>query len=163
MDRIAEGDRFEEPPLQDGQERQGVDPGGMAGQAADQGAQRILVFRAGRRDIRHGERDVVQPSQHVSGLARHEHRDDGLFAPGLVGRAAHGAPHGFRQHVNVLAALHAVLLHTEAAIEWLQRAADERDPELLFALRDPEFSRLKADARFQMLNERVNAPRVRAR
>jgi len=54
-----------------------------------------------------------------------------------------------------LAGLEALRGRTDAALGWLEQAAWERDPELVWVLRNPEFTRLRALPRFQALDARV--------
>ena len=71
---------------------------GSACGALDLGAQRAAVFgRSPRQDRERRARrgSGVRAWRHAVS-ARDEHGDDRLLAPGLVGGAAHGAPHRFR-------------------------------------------------------------------
>jgi hypothetical protein len=50
---------------------------------------------------------------------------------------------------------------TDAAIAWLQRAHQERDPDVTIIKYDPNFAPLAADLRFQQLVQRVSTPTER--
>ena len=54
-----------------------------------------------------------------------------------------------------LATLFALLDDRDAAIGWLEAAASQHDPDLPFALRDPEFVRLRDVPRFKVLERRI--------
>ena len=56
---------------------------------------------------------------------------------------------------TLLAALESVRGHADAALGWLEQAAWEHDPELVWVLRNPAFTRLRALPRFQALDARV--------
>ncbi len=47
-----------------------------------------------------------------------------------------------------VALLHALAGHGREALDWLERAAAERDPDLVYAQRDPAFDAVSTDARF---------------
>jgi DNA-binding winged helix-turn-helix (wHTH) protein/TolB-like protein/Tfp pilus assembly protein PilF len=55
-----------------------------------------------------------------------------------------------------LARVHVALGETDAAIAWLQRAYQERDPDVTIMKYDPDFAALAADGRFQQLVQRVS-------
>ncbi len=54
-----------------------------------------------------------------------------------------------------LARVHVALGETDAAIAWLQRAYQERDPDITIMGYDPDLAPLSADPRFQQLLQRV--------
>lgn len=54
-----------------------------------------------------------------------------------------------------MALVNTALGRAEAATEWLQRAAAERDPDLLYDLRDPDFDEIRSQPAFQAVEERV--------
>lgn len=54
-----------------------------------------------------------------------------------------------------LATLFALLDEREAAMDWLEASASERDPDLIYALRDPDFDRLRDWPRFTRLERRI--------
>jgi DNA-binding winged helix-turn-helix (wHTH) protein/tetratricopeptide (TPR) repeat protein len=58
------------------------------------------------------------------------------------------------------ATLYALLGDRDAALDWLETAADERDPELLYVLRDPDFARLRGAPRFTALERRIQGVRA---
>jgi tetratricopeptide (TPR) repeat protein len=60
-----------------------------------------------------------------------------------------------------LARVHVALGETDAAIAWLQRAHQERDPDVTIIKYDPNFAPLAADLRFQQLVQRVSTPTER--
>lgn len=62
-----------------------------------------------------------------------------------------------RRHVppTRVAALHAMLGDADAAMAALEQAAREKDPDLVYVLRDPEFDILRALPRFLALDARV--------
>src|SRR5262249_22780666 len=53
-----------------------------------------------------------------------------------------------------VATLHALAGESDAALGWLERAADERDPELVFSLRNPELDALRDQPRYRALRQR---------
>lgn len=53
------------------------------------------------------------------------------------------------------ALLHAGLGETEAALQWLERACDQRDPNLIWLKADPRLDCLRAEPRFEALLRRV--------
>jgi DNA-binding winged helix-turn-helix (wHTH) protein/TolB-like protein/lipoprotein NlpI len=55
-----------------------------------------------------------------------------------------------------LARVHVALGETDAAIAWLQRAYQQRDPDITIMKYDPDFTALAADLRFQQLVQRVS-------
>ncbi len=63
----------------------------------------------------------------------------------------YGAPYA-------IARIHAVLGDSEKALEWLERAAKERDDFATHITVDPEFDALRADPRFQHLLKRIGFP-----
>lgn len=54
-----------------------------------------------------------------------------------------------------LAGVHAVLAQSDPVLKWLERAAAERDPELVYELRNPDYDKVRSDSRFAALCERV--------
>ena len=54
-----------------------------------------------------------------------------------------------------IATFYALLAEPDAAVEWLEKAAFDRDPELVYALRDPDFDRLHGRDEFDALDRRV--------
>jgi tetratricopeptide (TPR) repeat protein len=54
-----------------------------------------------------------------------------------------------------LARVHAALGETDAAIAWLQRAYQERDPDVTIMRYDPDLAALSANPRFQQLLQRA--------
>jgi DNA-binding winged helix-turn-helix (wHTH) protein/TolB-like protein/Tfp pilus assembly protein PilF len=60
-----------------------------------------------------------------------------------------------------LARVHVALGETDAAIAWLQRAYQERDPDVTIMKYDPNFAPLAPDLRFQQLVQRVSTPSER--
>jgi TolB-like protein/lipoprotein NlpI len=58
-----------------------------------------------------------------------------------------------------IAAIHLSLGDKNAAIDWLQKAYDERDSFLPWLRGDPPFDPLRSDPRFQHLMERINFPK----
>jgi DNA-binding winged helix-turn-helix (wHTH) protein len=58
------------------------------------------------------------------------------------------------------ATLYALLGDRDAALDWLEAAADERDPELLYLLRDPDVTPLRGLPRFTALERRVHGVRA---
>jgi DNA-binding winged helix-turn-helix (wHTH) protein len=69
-----------------------------------------------------------------------------------------------RSHTTRLAALEALRGRPDAALDWLEQAETDRNPELLYALRDPELSVLRPLPRYQRLVMRVHrgAPAARS-
>jgi len=67
-------------------------------------------------------------------------------------RDTHSAP-------TRVATLFALLDERDAAIDWLETAAAERDPDLIYALRDPDFDRLRESPRFVALERRIISSR----
>jgi hypothetical protein len=62
-----------------------------------------------------------------------------------------------------LAAAHVALGENDAALDWLERAAGEHDPEIVYMLRNPEFDALRGDRRFRALEAGMHKlPRLRA-
>jgi hypothetical protein len=62
-----------------------------------------------------------------------------------------------------LAAAHAALGENDAALDWLERAAGEHDPELVYMLRNPELDALRGDWRFHALEAGIHKlPQPRA-
>jgi DNA-binding winged helix-turn-helix (wHTH) protein/tetratricopeptide (TPR) repeat protein len=57
-----------------------------------------------------------------------------------------------------IATLHALLGDTSAALDWLERAAGEREVELVFSLRNPEFDVLRDQPRYRALVARMASP-----
>jgi hypothetical protein len=57
-----------------------------------------------------------------------------------------------------IATLFALLDDDEQAMDWLEAAAAERDPDLIYALRDPEFERMRGAPRFAALARRIQSP-----
>jgi tetratricopeptide (TPR) repeat protein len=55
-----------------------------------------------------------------------------------------------------LARVHVTLGETDAAMAWLQRAYQQRDPDITIMKYDPDFAALAADPRFQQLVQRVS-------
>jgi serine/threonine-protein kinase len=55
-----------------------------------------------------------------------------------------------------IAFIHAVCGDTDAAFEWAGKAVDRRDPLILSAKVHPAFDRIRGDARFQALLQRMN-------
>jgi DNA-binding winged helix-turn-helix (wHTH) protein/TolB-like protein/Tfp pilus assembly protein PilF len=60
-----------------------------------------------------------------------------------------------------LARVHVALGDADAAIAWLQRAYQERDPDVTIMKYDPDLAGLAADLRFQQLVQRVSTPAER--
>ena len=56
------------------------------------------------------------------------------------------------------ATLYAASADAEAALDWLEQAATEHDPDVPFSLRDPAFDRLRASERYQRLVTVVGVP-----
>ncbi|PYY20525.1 MAG: hypothetical protein DMG62_23305 [Acidobacteria bacterium] len=56
------------------------------------------------------------------------------------------------------AVVHVGLGHNDDAFTWLQKAYDERAPELVFLKVDPRFDSLRSDTRYQDLLRRMNFP-----
>lgn len=56
------------------------------------------------------------------------------------------------------ATLYAVAGDDEAALTWIERAVGERDPDVLFGLRNPAFDRLRAHDRFRRLAAATGLP-----
>jgi DNA-binding winged helix-turn-helix (wHTH) protein/tetratricopeptide (TPR) repeat protein len=54
----------------------------------------------------------------------------------------------------------ALLDDRDAAVDWLETAAAERDPDLVYALRDPDFDRLRDSPRFVALERRLHVDRA---
>jgi DNA-binding winged helix-turn-helix (wHTH) protein len=54
-----------------------------------------------------------------------------------------------------LASVHAWLAQAEPALKWLWQAAAERDPELVYELRSPDYDALRSDASFEALYAQV--------
>jgi hypothetical protein len=48
---------------------------------------------------------------------------------------------------------------TEKAFRWADQAVQDRDPNLLYAVRTHQFQRFAADPRFKDLLRRINLPR----
>ena len=61
----------------------------------------------------------------------------------------------------VLGRIHAVLGDKDKALQWLTRAAEERDDFATHITVDPEFDSLRTDARFQQLLRRIGFPQVK--
>ncbi len=57
-----------------------------------------------------------------------------------------------------IAAQSAMIGETEEAMTWLERAYEERDPQLLIAKTDPRLDPLRSDPRFQDLLRRIGFP-----
>jgi DNA-binding winged helix-turn-helix (wHTH) protein len=57
-----------------------------------------------------------------------------------------------------IASLFSLLDDAEHAMDWLEAAAVEHDPDLIYALRDPEFARLRGAPRFAALARRIQSP-----
>jgi DNA-binding winged helix-turn-helix (wHTH) protein/tetratricopeptide (TPR) repeat protein len=55
-----------------------------------------------------------------------------------------------------LAAAHAALGENGAALDWLERAAGEHDPEIVYMLRNPELDALRGDRRFRALEAGIH-------
>ena len=68
------------------------------------------------------------------------------FRPGAIT----GASSGIR-----LARISALLGNDNEALAWLERARADRDPELLFVLRNPEFQRIRLTPRFRSVVQAV--------
>ena len=56
-----------------------------------------------------------------------------------------------------VATLYALVDDSAGALDWLERAAAERDPDLIDVLRDADFDRLRESARFVALERRIRA------
>jgi hypothetical protein len=56
------------------------------------------------------------------------------------------------------ATLYAASADAEAALDWLEQAATEHDPDVPFSLRDPVFDGLRANERYQRLVSAVGVP-----
>ena len=56
------------------------------------------------------------------------------------------------------ATLYAIAGDDEAALTWLERAAGERDPDILFGLRNPAFDGLRPDERFHRIATATGLP-----
>lgn len=52
----------------------------------------------------------------------------------------------------------ALLDDDEHAMDWLEAAATERDPDVIDVLREPEFGRMRAMPRFVVLARRIQSP-----
>jgi tetratricopeptide (TPR) repeat protein len=61
-----------------------------------------------------------------------------------------------------LARVHVALGETDAAMAWLQRAYQERDPDVSIMRYDPDLAALAADPRFQELVKSVSSGTERA-
>lgn len=48
-----------------------------------------------------------------------------------------------------------MLAQADPALKWLERAAAERDPDLVYELRNPDYDAMRLDPRFAALYERV--------
>jgi DNA-binding winged helix-turn-helix (wHTH) protein/tetratricopeptide (TPR) repeat protein len=53
-----------------------------------------------------------------------------------------------------IATLYALLEEPDSAVEWLEKAARDGDPDLVYALRDPDFDKLRGRPRFEALRAR---------
>jgi DNA-binding winged helix-turn-helix (wHTH) protein len=119
---------------------------------------RMLVVDVRRRDWRAAQADAaaimaangVSESMRQRFLAADPAQVVGVFlqrsAAALEVRAATE-----RDARRRAATIQALLDHDEQAIAWLDRAAAERDPELPYALRNPEFDRLRDQPRYQAI------------
>ena len=58
----------------------------------------------------------------------------------------------------VIAGQSAIIGETEEAMTWLERAYEERDPNLIFAKTDPLLDPLRSDPRFDDLLRRIGFP-----
>jgi hypothetical protein len=57
-----------------------------------------------------------------------------------------------------IAAIYGALGEKDQAFAWLQRAYDERDPQITYLLLDPFMDPLRSDARFNDLVRKVGFP-----
>ena len=76
------------------------------------------------------------------------------FASASVALMTGQAVHGRRLSVRI-ARMAATAHESSIALDWLERAADERDIDLSYSLHDPAFDLLQSDARFMRLARRV--------
>ena len=74
-------------------------------------------------------------------------------------RTMHAAVEAGVARATLVAALHALGGDDALAMEWLARAARDRDPDLVYALRDPLYDRLRATPPFRAVVARVTASR----
>jgi transcriptional activator of cad operon len=58
-----------------------------------------------------------------------------------------------------IAMIHAALGEDAASLDWVERAAAERDPSLVELLRDLDFDRLRSHERFVAITDRLRVPR----
>jgi hypothetical protein len=84
-------------------------------------------------------------------LARCDRREE---ARALLGQLTPGAT---MRHVSpcLIAQVHAALGEPDLALAALERAAEERDPEIVFIGVRPAYAPLRSDPRFQALREKV--------
>jgi hypothetical protein len=61
-----------------------------------------------------------------------------------------------------LAVAHSAADHAEEALEWLQKAYKQRDPHLIWAREDVCFDRLRGQAKFRKLIQKMDYPPARA-
>jgi serine/threonine-protein kinase len=67
-------------------------------------------------------------------------------------------PGGAPTRSSMLAVAYAAIDETDIAIEWLERAYQERDVLLPYRLRDPAFAALQSDERFATVSHKVGLP-----
>ena len=58
----------------------------------------------------------------------------------------------------MIALLYTGLDEKDAAIDWLNKALQERDPQIIFVGLDPEFESLRTETRFLDLLHQMNVP-----
>jgi len=65
-----------------------------------------------------------------------------------------------REYVSpyALAVVHAGLGENDRALEWLERAGEERSPRLVFLSVEPTFAGLRGDPRFAALRKKLGLP-----
>jgi hypothetical protein len=67
-------------------------------------------------------------------------------------------PEGRRAGALSIARLFARVGEVDAAFEWLERAYDQRIPQLMLVRADPDFDSLKSDQRLEALARRIGLP-----
>ena len=98
---------------------------------------------------------VVASGAPAAAQQRFRAMDANVAVNAFIARSVGASKAARRPAAIQLAALEAIHGDISSALDSLERAADDRDPELPFALRDPEFAALKALPRFRQLVARI--------
>ena len=101
---------------------------------------------------------VVETAMKVIIGHLHARRGDKSEAKEILDEVDEAIAHGINVSSYMIAAVHAALVQNETAFEWLDKAFEQHDPQLVSLKVDPAFDGLRADPHFADLVRRVGLP-----